>query len=216
MISRRFLAVVTALLVFTAACNSVLAKDPFRFPEGKHGKGELKYVNGVPVLFLKGSPVEMGEQYGVLMGKAVKPLMSVPKQILKEHGIESLWPVVVTVARNMLQNAPAEYRQEIEAGIKASKLDGDVIVVANMLLELRRIGGCSSFIIEGPRSKTGGPIFGRNLDFPPIADLYKYSGVTITSPNGKHAFAAIGFPGMSGVLSGMNDTGLAVATHDVD
>ena len=26
------------------------AAEPFRFPEGKHGKGELKYVNGVPVL----------------------------------------------------------------------------------------------------------------------------------------------------------------------
>ena len=48
--TRRFLVVVLALLVFTVACGSLLAEEPFRFPEGKHGKGEFKYVNGVPVL----------------------------------------------------------------------------------------------------------------------------------------------------------------------
>src|SRR5436309_1915765 len=37
------------------------AAEPFRFPEKKHGKGELKYVNKLPVLVLSGTPEEMGE-----------------------------------------------------------------------------------------------------------------------------------------------------------
>src|SRR5438552_8602483 len=42
------------------------AEKPFRYPEGKHGRGELKYVNGVPVLTVAGTPEEIGEQIGVL------------------------------------------------------------------------------------------------------------------------------------------------------
>jgi hypothetical protein len=45
--------------------------------------------------------------------------------------------------------------------------------------------------------------------------LDKYSLVTVHRPKGKHAFAAIGFPGLFGCLSGMNDAGLALAVHEV-
>ena len=58
-----------------AACllivSAVRADEPFRFPEGTHGKGELKYRDGLPVLVVAGSPEEMGEQIGVL---AIKPV----------------------------------------------------------------------------------------------------------------------------------------------
>jgi predicted choloylglycine hydrolase len=41
--------------------------------------------------------------------------------------------------------------------------------------------------------------------------LPDYTLVTVYRAKGKHAFAAIGWPGMVGVISGMNDTGLAIA-----
>src|SRR5207249_10385214 len=60
----RFMAgwVFLAVLVPPAAA----AEKPFRYPEGKHEKGELKYVNGVPVLTVEGTPEEIGAQIGVL------------------------------------------------------------------------------------------------------------------------------------------------------
>ena len=45
--------------------------------------------------------------------------------------------------------------------------------------------------------------------------LDKYSLVTVHRPKGKHAFVAIGFPGMFGCVSGMNDAGLTLAVHEV-
>ena len=45
--------------------------------------------------------------------------------------------------------------------------------------------------------------------------LDRFGLVTVVRPTGLHAFAAVGFPGMMGVLSGMNDAGLCVATLDV-
>jgi isopenicillin-N N-acyltransferase-like protein len=79
------------------------------------------------------------------------------------------------------------------------------------------IGGfnCSSLIVEPDRSATKGPLFGRNLDYFTLDVLDRYSLVTVCRPEGKHAFASIGFPGLFGCLSGMNDAGLALATHQV-
>jgi len=45
--------------------------------------------------------------------------------------------------------------------------------------------------------------------------LEKYSLVTVYRPEGKHAFVSVGFPGLFGCLSGMNDAGLALAVHEV-
>jgi isopenicillin-N N-acyltransferase like protein len=39
--------------------------------------------------------------------------------------------------------------------------------------------------------------------------------VTVYRPQGKRAFVSIGFPGLFGCLSGMNDAGLALAVHEV-
>ena len=50
------------------------AGKEFRYAEGKHGKGELRYVNGIPVLLVQGSPTEMGEQIGALALKQLADL----------------------------------------------------------------------------------------------------------------------------------------------
>ena len=58
-------------------------------------------------------------------------------------------------------------------------------------------------------------MLGRNLDYPSLGYAQEYSLVTVYRPTGKHAFASIGFPGLVGCLSGMNDAGLAVAVLEV-
>ena len=55
-------------------------------------------------------------------------------------------------------------------------------------------------------------VFGRNADYPPRGVLDRYGLVTIFRPEGKHAFASIGLPGLGGVISGMNEAGLAPMT----
>ena len=45
-------------------------QDVFRYPEGRYGNGELRYINEVPVLIVRGSRREIGEQIGNL---ALKP-----------------------------------------------------------------------------------------------------------------------------------------------
>src|SRR5262249_6700861 len=73
----------------------------------------------------------------------------------------------------------------------------------------------SAQLAEPARSATGGPLFGRNLDYPSLGYADKYSLVTVYRPNGKHAFVSVGYPGLIGCLSGMNDAGLTVAVLEV-
>src|SRR5712692_358610 len=70
-------------------------------------------------------------------------------------------------------------------------------------------------MVQPERSATSGPLFGRNLDFTPFGRVYEYSFVTLYRQPGKHAFASIGFPGLFGCASGINERGLAVAWLDV-
>lgn len=208
------LAAVTAV-VFRLAFPAPSAAEPFRFPEGKHGKGELRYIHGLPVLALAGTPEEMGQQHAVLVGDSLRDVADLPKQLIERHRVSVAWPLVVATARRLMKNAPQWHRRELDAAIEKSGLDEDVILVANGMLELRRIGGCSAFMIDGSRSATGGPLFGRNFDFPPLGNLDEYSLVMVYRPDGKRPFLSVGFPSLGGVVSGMNDKGLAVATLDV-
>src|SRR5439155_10551016 len=130
----RFMAgwVFVAVLVAPAAA----AEKPFRYPEGKHGKGELKYVNGVPVLTVEGTPEEIGAQIGVLAIKPVGGFEKLFKEFLKFQRAEKLWPFLVKACTTLYKRMPADHVKEIEALAKASGVDHDLLVVANTIMDV--------------------------------------------------------------------------------
>src|SRR5262245_35988699 len=114
------------LLVFLVAAvpSPAYAEKPFRYAEGKHKKGELKYVNGIPVLTVEGTGAEIGEQIGALALKQTKPVFnSFKDQFLKRQGLDKLWPVVVKACNAMIKKVPEEHVQELEAMAKAAGVD---------------------------------------------------------------------------------------------
>jgi hypothetical protein len=191
------------------------AEGPFRYPEGKHGAGALKYINGIPVLTVEGNPEEIGEQIGALATKPGAKLLTYPKEVLKLFNASLTWPLLVKEANLMLPNFPKDYLKEMDAELKASSGDRDLLVVGNTMFDIKKMFGCSTLIVEPERSATKGPLFGRNLDFPTCGFLQDYTTVEVVKPKGKHAFASVGFPGMLGVLSGINDAGLTLAVLEV-
>ena len=56
------------LLVLAAPFSMVQAAEKLPFQEGRFEKGELKYVNHLPVLSVEGTPEEMGRQEAALTG----------------------------------------------------------------------------------------------------------------------------------------------------
>jgi isopenicillin-N N-acyltransferase-like protein len=202
------LAIAVAFLVVPCAWSAEV------FPAAKFGQAELRYIDTIPFVFLEGSPEEIGTQHAALVSEPGKELLDFPKRLFVDEGMEFFYPLAAQAGMSLLTNAPARYQQEIAAATKQAKLEPQVFAVANTLLELRRMG-CSTLIVEPTKSATGGPLFGRNFDFPPFGVLDRFGLVFVVKPHGKRAFVSVSYPGLMGVISGMNDAGLCVATLDV-
>ncbi len=215
---KRFLLLLLPLLLVTllAATVAAAAEEKSPFQEGRYDKGELKFIHGLPVLVVEGTPQEIGRQKAALTGQAAKAIADYPKKLLRTFRCEQRWPRIVADGRALFKQAPADHREELQAFAKALAIDAELCVTGNTIMDSYRDWlGCSSLLVSAQKSATKAPLFGRNLDFYALGILDKYGLVTVYRPRGKHAFAAIGLPGMFGCLSGMNDAGLALAVHEV-
>ena len=139
----------------------------------------------------------------------------------------ALWPQVQKKAASLEGNFPVAHRAELDA-LAAAAGEGVVgrgpLVAANGMFDLAHVPqaellhGCSSVVIPPSHSQTRGLLLGRNLDFPHFGYLHRYSLLVVYRSNDprKHSFASAGFPGFVGSVTGMNDAGLTVASHEVD
>jgi hypothetical protein len=196
----------------------------FRYPEGKRGCGVLAYSGPVPVLRLTGSPEEIADQAAVLALRPAIRLLDYTVDLLayfigSKFLAKLLVPQLEKLGRKLLPRFPTTHRRELES-LGESVADMQRVVRANTLFDLKnlqpwRLFGCSSLATVAERSETGTPLLGRNLDFFPLGYLHEYSLVTVYAPHGCLKFVSVGFPGTVGCFSGMNEAGLAAATHEV-
>lgn len=81
---------------------------------------------------------------------------------------------------------------------------------------------CSSFVLTGDRSATGGPVHGRNLDYLICDGFIDPDGVIprelrqnvvvlVVRPTRGRAFASVAWPGFVGVVTALNQDGLSLA-----
>jgi predicted choloylglycine hydrolase len=200
-----------ALLVLTSPVRA----QEFRFKEGKAGPAELRYIGHVPVMFVEGTPQEIGAQTAALVGHAAPGLTDYFTNLLKSNKLDKVLPALKFTSNNLLKRFPDDYRAELDAMLNKYSKYRDLIVIGNTLWDMGKLEGCSTYIIEPGKSATGEPIFGRNFDFPTLGALDQFSMVIVYKPKGKQAFASVNFPGLVGVCSGMNEKGLAVAVVDI-
>lgn len=234
------------LCLFALTADQASSAPPYKAGQhGKDNKGELRYIDGLPVLILNGTPAEMGEQIGVLAARQAKPLFNFPRDYFRRECTEmitkafpaappakvkamelALWPKFETIAADLEANFPKAHRNELNAIIDAAGkdvVDRRQLLATNGMFDLGNISptvllsGCSSLIIPPKRSDTGGLLFGRNLDFSHMGYLHEYSLLMVyrSSDKQKHSFVSAGFPGFVGCFTGMNDAGLTIASHEV-
>jgi hypothetical protein len=201
------------LLVFSPAAFAV---DPASsFPPAKHGKGELKYVEGVPVLVVRGNPPEMGDQFGVLAIKNAPDVDGLHKRFLQDAGQEKRYPLILAMSGQLKDNFPEHHLAELRAAAKATNRDEGLLLFANTIADLTSGMGCSTIVVEKERSTTGGPLFGRNFDWLPTRGITEHTLVVVYKGEGKRAFAAVTVTPIAGVISGMNDAGLSVTINEI-
>ena len=212
-----FGAIVAALFTVVAFADLQLglAKTPPIYTAAKFDSAELQFIDGLPVVTVGGSPEEIGTQLGTLLKQPISQLLERHEAFAKGFGFSKPVELLLKTGHLMLPLFPESHRRELEALVRTSHVDVDLLVFGNIMYELSRFPACSTLAVEPEKSATGEVIFGRNLDFPTFGFLDKYSSLIIYRPQGKHAFASITFPGFFGVASGMNDAGLCVAQLEV-
>src|SRR5687767_4152576 len=106
---------------------------PFRFPEGRHGQGELAYHAGVPLLRVAGTHEEVGEQIAALAVRPAPRLLDYPEGLLRERLRSKalarlLLPVARRLGRRLLRQFPEGLRREMDGMARAGLDPGRVLV----------------------------------------------------------------------------------------
>ncbi len=200
------------------------AAPPARaFQPGSWGRSRLVYAGEVPILHLHGSPARMGEAAGRLTRGVLRKLaphfarrfMDTFFTLIPADRKKAKKKRLLDLVRRSRAGIPEYRMKEIEALARAAGVPEEQILLANLLPEVAPRVHCSTLFLAGSRMTDKAPALGRNLDYPSIADIHLYGLVVIYHEKGRIPLASLTFPGLVGVLSGMNEKGLCGATMDV-
>ncbi|RMG08764.1 MAG: hypothetical protein D6731_21155 [Planctomycetota bacterium] len=194
-----------------AQARGLLARrpPPPDFAPRRCGAGSLRWVRGVPVLTLVGTPEEMGRQHGTLLREELSALRAYLRAFVGPRRFEA---AIREAERTFRGACSPDELAELDALSRASGVPPGELFLAQSFTDLYRAFACSTLAAESSE----GPFLARNLDFPSMGFLQRFSLVVAARPRGRRAYVAVGWPGLVGVLSGQSGA-LALAVlvvHD--
>jgi predicted choloylglycine hydrolase len=198
------------------------------------GKSWTGQRDGLRVVFLKGSPFEMGYASGVLLKDQIHTLENeflalVRGYVPQEWKLRLLKTYVVYRNRHLSDYIPLDYRTEIYAATLAcpdihpelgdyynrllnyhAAHDVSYMMIDNPLLSR---AGCTSFGAWGKETENGHLISGRNFDWEAAEVFSRDRIVIMCEPDDGIPFISLAWAGMAGVVSGMNRAGVSITLN---
>jgi len=175
------------------------------------GQGRLELIDDTRVLFLKGSPEEMGHQHGVLMRAGVQNLVN---RILYGVGVGSsfekgtwFFGEIERAQQAVEPFIDPRYLAEMDAMGAAAGLDRQEARLANIFPELFH---CSGFAVFGKATADGHIYHGRILDYMKGVGLEPNAVVIIEQPNYGYAWANVSYAGFIGSVTAMNEKHISI------
>ena len=207
---RQAAACVVAVLV---ACNAV-AQQPGEFTgvtADPAGHGLRCECRGKTLLFVEGTPEQMGAAQGRLVGDLARQLTE--RVLYCVGGADSLhsgtWFLtrMEEIARRTGPHLPERFTRECDALSEAAgvpKRDGRY---ANLFPERFH---CSGVALTGKATADGRVLHARVLDYMRDINLQRAATVTVFMPREHHAWVSLGYAGFIGTVTAMNEHALAV------
>ena len=187
--------------------------------------------SGLWELFVKGDAFQRGEAIGKLSSDLLhyqeKVFVDQIREIVPSDSYQKfLRFFIVLFNRHLGENVLEEYRNEIYGISLSCTHEYDFIGTPyerqlnyhsahdlGHAMQDYMLVGCSSFATWGTQSADSSLLIGRNFDFY-VGDAFaENKQVAFYTPDQGYKFASVGWPGMIGVLSGMNETGLTVTIN---
>ncbi len=175
------------------------------------GAGRLEDHDGTRVLFLAGSPQEMGRQHGTLLKKEVRQLVD---RILYGIGVGSsfdkgrwFFGEIEEAVRRSAPFIDPRHLAEMDALAAAAGVEPEEIRLANFFPELFH---CSGFALLGQATQGGKLYHGRVLDYLRGVGLEEHATVIVYRPDQGHAWVNISYAAFTGSVTAMNDQQLCL------
>jgi outer membrane lipoprotein-sorting protein len=177
----------------------------------REGSGRLELIDGTRVLFLKGTPEEMGRQQGVLLKKEIRDLV---EHILYGVGVGSsfekghwFFGEIESAQQRLAPFIDPRYFREMDAMASAAGLSREEVRLSNFFPELFH---CSGFALFGRATEGGRLYHGRVLDYLRGFGLEQNAVVMVIQPDQGNAWVNISYAGMLGTVTAMNEKQLAI------
>lgn len=204
------------------------------------GKAWKKRIGGNIVLFVTGTPYEMGYQHGVLLREEIKsgvvPHFADPISGIREHRSKPAWLKKLlllylqwSIYAPIERNSPRHYLEEIKGIADGAGMKYRDLFIANMKSDLSMVmsprvigkkskelgirGECSDFAASGDFTPNGRLIIGRNTDYSGIGRWMKHQTIFIAKPSDGHAYVRVETAGIIKCNSAMNEKGITVGGH---
>ena len=196
-------------------------------------RGNTLYRNpyGIWEADIKGNAVERGAVMGAMSRDLLRFqeevfVRQIKEMVPSDTYLGVLHKLMLFFNRRMARYIPEEYRAEIAALSEFCSHDFDVFGtpyerqlnyhaahdIGHAMQEYMLVG-CSSFAVWNNMSADSSLLIGRNFDFWMGDDFAVNKLVSFVTPDSGYRFVSVGWPGMTGVVSGMNEKGLTVTIN---
>jgi isopenicillin-N N-acyltransferase-like protein len=195
------------------------------------GRSSVRSVGKILEVRLQGSPEEIGAEHAVLLrdemiqtegvvwdlldrkvtSKAARLLLLDAGQFAYRHVADALGDARRReLAASALQFHPDPFADRFDTFQRFVYLSA--LYDISLAYEHSPLLGCTTFTFSGAASG-GSPLLGRAFDFD-VHDVFdEKKAVFLVLEDGKIPFASVSWPGLVGVVTGMNREGLAMVVH---
>lgn len=189
-------------------------------------KAYKKIQNGFTIVYLEGDSFQIGYEHGYLLKKEIKDIYKnyLLNTLLKKYAAFPLkrfflWNYFKLKALSYQKYIPEYLKEELKGIAKGSGLSYSTILVMHTFLDtmrlLRKSKQCTNFVIMPPLTLENKLYHGRDLGFSPPDDLKNKLVIFFIKPKKGIPFVSISWPGICGVLSGMNMEGVSISETSV-
>jgi len=163
----------------------------------------------ITVLYLWGTPYEMGYAHGKLAANSIKRFYSDLDSVLQSEFGANM-DLLKLVWAQLEPFVPADYLEELKGLSEGSGIPLDIVKAVHAIPDASEYH-CSYFVAWGKAVPDGHMYQMRCLDYAMKAHIQDYPAIIVMKPTTGNVVVNVGWLGMIGVVSGMNANGLGVS-----